>query len=304
MTGPVAIERDLEYRPAEGGHAAQRLDLFRPERPRLPGAFLYLHGGGWRYGDKATSERIPAALAAAGITTINANYTLTTDHPYPRNIEDVFALIAFVADRAAELGLARGGAPIAGIGGSSAGGHLSSLAVTKGLAEGRLARRPAALVSWYAPLDPVSRYLTHRFPQAPFPGGFWDRGGAAPPSPPDPFVPFIGTSAFESVALRDALDGDPRFHLAALDPAELPPVLLLAGTRDSEEIRYSQRTWHGALHAVGADATLLEVAGADHADPLFASPALVGAVIGHVEAAAAAIPAAPPSAPSLQLATP
>lgn len=286
MTGAFEILRDIEYRAADATHAAQRFDLLRPVAPVLPGAFIYLHGGGWRYGDKSTSERIPAALAGAGVTVLNANYTLTAEHPYPRNIDDVFALIEYVRDRAPELGLETD-APIAGVGGSSAGGHLASLAVTKGLAERRLAAVPSAVVSWYAPLDPPSRYLKHRYPDAPYPGGFWDRGGAEPPTPRDPFVPFIGTAAFDGVTLRDALDGDPRLHLADLAPGDLPRFLLLVGTNDSEEIRYSQRTWHGALRSVGAESTLLELSGADHADPLFSSPPLVGAVLGHLEAATA-----------------
>ncbi|MBK0419287.1 alpha/beta hydrolase [Leucobacter sp. CSA1] len=287
MTAAFEVIRDVEYRAGDEAHAGQRFDLFRPTAPRLPGAFLYLHGGGWRYGDKSTSERIPAALASAGITTLNANYTLTTEHPYPRNVDDVLALIAYVGDRSSELGL-DAGSPVLGIGGSSAGGHLASLAVTKGLAEGRLAALPGAVVSWYAPLDPASRYLKHRYPDAPRPGGFWDRGGAEPPEPRDPFVPFIGTADLGSVTLREALDGDPRLHLADLAPERLPPFLLLVGTDDSEEIRYSQRTWHAALRSIGADSTLLEVAGADHADPLFSSPPLIGAAIGHLAAACAA----------------
>lgn len=285
--GGTRVLRDIVYRGAQGTQAAQRFDLHQPDSPTLPGVFIYLHGGGWRYGDKSTSERIPAALAAAGITTVNANYTLTTEQPYPRNVDDVLAVIEHISDHSGELGLDPDGPPIIGIGGSSAGGHLAALAVTKGLAEARLATTPASVVSWYAPLDPASRYLKHRYPNAVYPGGFWDRGGAEPASPPDPFVPFIGTDDLSAVTLREALDGDPRFHLADLDASLLPPFLLLVGSRDSEEIRYSQRTWHGALQSVGASSTLLEVADADHADPLFSSAPVIGAVIGHLTAAAA-----------------
>lgn len=289
MSG-FSVLRDIEYRPAAEGLRAAAFDLLTPDDPNLPGAFVFLHGGGWRFGDKATSERIPAALARAGVTVINANYALTTERPYPRNVDDVLALIAHVEAHADDLGLT-GTVPILGIGGASAGGHLASLAVAKGLAEDRLATRPAAVVSWYAPLDPASRYLAHRYPPTQRPGGFWDRGGAEPPSPPDPFVPFIGTEDLGSVTLADALDGDPRQHLARLDPFALPPFLLLNGTDDSAEIRYAQRTWHGALRSVGATSTLIEVAGADHEDEQFASPALVGAVIGQLRDALATAPA-------------
>lgn len=288
MSDRFDVIRDIEYRPTSHGSAAQSFDLFRPDAPSLPGAFIFMHGGGWRYGDKSSSEQVPAALAAAGITTINANYTLTSDHPYPRNIDDVFALIDYVSQHGEALDIRSDGPALLGIGGSSSGGHLASLAVTKGLAEGRLVTRPAAVVSWFAPLDPPSRYLKHRYPDAPYPGGFWDRVGREPSSPPDPFVPFIGSHDFDGVSLRAALDGDPRLHLADLSPDNLPPFLLLVGSRDSDEIRYSQRTWHGALRSVGAQSTLLEVADADHADPLFSTPPLIGAVTSHLAAAVSA----------------
>lgn len=288
MTG-FTVVRDVEYRAAQEGLSAAAFDLLVPDEPALPGAFVFLHGGGWRFGDKSAGERIPVALARAGVTVVNANYALTTERPYPRNVDDVLALLAYLGAHADELGL-DGPVPILGVGGASAGGHLASLAVTKGLAEQRLAVRPASVVSWYAPLDPASRFLAHRYPPAQRPGGFWDRGGAEPPTPRDPFVPFIGTESFESVTLAEALDGDPRRHLADLDPRDLPPFLLLTGTDDSAEIRYAQRTWHGALRSVGARSALLEIADADHEDAQFADPAPIGAVLGHLRAALADAP--------------
>jgi acetyl esterase/lipase len=282
---------DIEYRPGGGGLSAQRFDLYLPASPTVRGVFVFLHGGGWRAGDKSTSTAIPTALARAGVITVNANYTLTGEKPYPRNVEDVFSVIETLVERHAEFGIPEDDARRVFLGGTSAGGHLSALAVTKGLAERRLAVVPAAVVSWYAPLDPPSRFLKHRYPAETHPDGFWARGRArraaqpSPAGPVDPFVPFIGTEDFGQVTLRDALDGDPRLHLASIDPADLPPFLLLVGTRDSDEIRYAQSTLHGALRSVGAESTLLEIANLDHADDRFADPALIGAVIGTIRAA-------------------
>ncbi len=289
-----SITRDIEYRPAIGHLKPQHFDLFTPATQSVPGIFVFMHGGGWRVGDKSGSERIPRALAQRGIVTVNANYTPTPEAPYPRNLEDVFALVEYLAEHYASLGLREVDARRIFLGGASSGGHLASLAVTKGLAEQRLAVTPAAVVSWYSPLDPASRFLKHNYPDEPYPGGFWARGRAAaearaetePDRPRDPFVPFIGTRDFTQVTLREALDGDPRIHLADLNPAELPPFLLLVGAHDSAEIQYSQRSWHSALRSVGAEATLLEVPGADHEDEIFASPSLIGAVLGVIRDAA------------------
>lgn len=275
---------DIVYTRSDG--IEQHLDVHAASSangwPAVDDAVLiYLHGGGWRVGDK-TSLGVASPLPSRGLTTISANYTLTPRSPYPRNVEDVFALIAYVDEHRDELGI--GDAQIF-LGGASAGAHLSALAVTKGLAEGRLAAPIAGVVSWYAPLDPPSRYLLHRYPPAQRPGGFWDRGLERGARGNDPYRAFAGTEDFDSVTLRQAWDADPRFHLDRIDPAQLPPFLLLVGSRDSAEIRYSQQTLFGALDWVGADVQLLTVEAADHEDARFQSPAVTGAVTGFIREA-------------------
>jgi len=282
MSGAVAFSRteDLVYRPAEDGLPALGYDLLVPEQRGGRELVVYLHGGGWRGGDRRLGS-LPEALAAAGVTTITADYTLTGAAPYPRNIEDVFRLLEHVAARAADLDVDPARVFLTG---SSSGGHLSGLAATKGLAEDRLALRPAGIIAWYAPLDPVSRYLKLRYPAEHWPGGFWARGADRPRDAKDLFTPFIGTADFSTVTLRDALDPDPRFHLDRIDPTELPPFLLLVGTRDSDEIRTAQANWHAALRSAGARAELLVVEGADHGDDDFTTPATLGAALGFIRA--------------------
>jgi len=280
---PTTGLQDIVY--TSSGGIEQRLDV-HPARsegwPPVEGAVLiHLHGGGWRVGDKAPLG-VASRLPALGLTTISANYTLTPQLPYPRNVEDVFALIAFVDEHRDELGI--GEARIF-LGGASAGAHLAALAVTKGLAEGRLAAPIGGVVSWYAPLSPPSRYLLHRYPPSQFPGGFWDRGLERGSRGNDPYRAFAGTEDFDSVTLRQAWDADPRFHLDRIDPSQLPPFLLLVGSRDSAEIRYSQQTLFGALDWVGADVQLLTVEAADHEDARFRSAPVAGAVIGFIREA-------------------
>lgn len=283
MTLPQPI-LDVEFTDPDAGGIAQRLDIQPAASAFAPhfedAVFLYLHGGGWRAGDKSRTK-VPRRLAEAGIATVNANYTLTPDRPYPQNIEDVFRLVEFVHTRGDDYGI---GARRIFLGGASSGGHLSSLAVTKGLAEGRLAAPIAGVVSWFAPLDPPSRYLLHRYPPRQHPGSFWDRGLEPGTLGNDPFRSLIGTEDFSTVTLREAFDADPRFHLDRLGDATLPPFLLLVGSGDSQEIRDAQRTWFDALSWVGADVELLTVQGADHEDARLSSPAALGAVLGFVRA--------------------
>lgn len=276
--------RDVVYTAGDDPTIAQSFDLYRGGA--TGGAVLvFLHGGGWRVGDKSHTTH-PASLAAQGLTVVNANYTLTPQRPYPQNLNDVFQLVRYLVEHSDELQI---DPSLIFLSGASAGGHLSALAVTKGLAEGLLAVPIAGVLSWYAPLDPVSRYLRQRYPSPQRPGGFWDRGLEPGALGNDPFRSFIGTDDFSSVTVRDALDADPRFHLDRVDVAELPPFLLFVGEHDSDEIRSSQRILFDALSWVGADVELFSIAGADHADARFQSAAAVGAAAGFINAVAARV---------------
>lgn len=263
-----------------GEHAGLGYDLLVPDERFGRQLLVHLHGGGWRGGDRRMGV-VPEALAAQGLAVLAADYTLTTEAPYPRNLQDVFSILQLVHDRAAQWGI---DPSQVFIGGASSGAHLTALATTKGLAESRLALRPAGVIGWYGPLDPLSRFLKLRYQAEHWPGSFWARGADRPRDQKDLFRQFIGTSDFATVTLADALDPDPRFHLDRIDPAELPPFLLFVGTRDSDEIQYAQRTWRAALRDAGASAELIVVEGADHGDDDFATPATLGAAIGFVRA--------------------
>ena len=60
----VKLIADLEYVP--GGHERQKLDLYLPEKATGPlPVVLWVHGGGWRAGDKAGSPAV--FLATKGL---------------------------------------------------------------------------------------------------------------------------------------------------------------------------------------------------------------------------------------------
>jgi acetyl esterase/lipase len=87
----VVIEPDIAYR--DGDSNAWRLDLVRPENagdsPR-PG-LVFVHGGGWRSGDKRAGTFLNGALeyAQLGYVCITVNYRLIDEAPFPACIEDV-----------------------------------------------------------------------------------------------------------------------------------------------------------------------------------------------------------------------
>jgi acetyl esterase/lipase len=112
---------DLAY----GDDAKQRLDLYLPEG-EVGGApvFLFLHGGGFREGDRAQYGFVAEPFAAHGIITAVASYRLTeAGHHYPAQPEDARAAVAWLYRHVAEYG---GDREAIWVGGHSAGAILAA----------------------------------------------------------------------------------------------------------------------------------------------------------------------------------
>ena len=74
---------DLAY----GADPKQRLDLYFPaETPRQAPVFLFIHGGGFREGDRRQYGYVAAPLAARGIITAVMSYRLVP-HVYPSQVD-------------------------------------------------------------------------------------------------------------------------------------------------------------------------------------------------------------------------
>jgi len=110
---------DLAY----GSDPRQVLDLFLPDRsdPRL---FVFVHGGGWRGGDKRQYQALGKLLCDFGYAVALPNHRLAPEHPHPAAAEDVAAAIACVLRYSSENGVRPGGLLL---GGHSSGAHLAAL---------------------------------------------------------------------------------------------------------------------------------------------------------------------------------
>jgi acetyl esterase/lipase len=109
---------DLAY----GSDAKQRLDVYTPKNAAAAAVFIFLHGGGFREGDRAQYGYVARPFARHGIVTVVASYRLLP-HVYPDQVADTKAVLAWVFHHIAE----HGGDPArVYIGGHSAGAILSA----------------------------------------------------------------------------------------------------------------------------------------------------------------------------------
>lgn len=116
---------DVQY----GEDPKQRLDIYRPVQETSGAAvFIFLHGGGFREGDKAQYGYVAGPLAARGIVTIVASYRLTPKNHYPAQPDDARAVLEWTYRHAKEHGADPNRIYI---GGHSAGAILSAFVSLK-----------------------------------------------------------------------------------------------------------------------------------------------------------------------------
>lgn len=111
---------DLWY--VENGHERQKLDLYLPAaaQTRDVPLVIYIHGGGWRLGDR---KQPPAAmLLSHGYAVASIEHRYTTDAIFPSQIHDVKAAVRWLRAHARDYRL--DGSRFAAWGASS-GGHLA-----------------------------------------------------------------------------------------------------------------------------------------------------------------------------------
>jgi acetyl esterase/lipase len=121
---------NLEY--VSGGHELQKLDLYLPEAFQQPPALIvFVHGGGWRAGNKDKPQALP--FLKQGYAVASINYRLSQHAIFPAQIQDCKAAIRWLRAKAKTYGYDPNRI---GVWGPSAGGHLVALlGTTDGISE-------------------------------------------------------------------------------------------------------------------------------------------------------------------------
>jgi len=119
----VIVHRNLEYA-VEDGQSLQ-LDLYLPQTSsNTPPLMVWIHGGGWKNGDKANINPAILRLSADGYAVASINYRLKDLTIHPKNIHDCKGAVRWLRAHAGEYGY---DPERLAVGGSSAGGHLALL---------------------------------------------------------------------------------------------------------------------------------------------------------------------------------
>ncbi|RMF39320.1 MAG: alpha/beta hydrolase [Planctomycetota bacterium] len=242
----VDIGRDVAYR---DGNPMWKLDLYLPavvqsavRQPRP--AIVFVHGGGWRGGDKGRGvfRTLPERYAGLGYVCISVNYRLTTEAPFPACVEDCKCAVRWLRAHAQEYGVDP--KRVGGFG-ISAGAHLVAMLA--------LARADAGLEGDGPYRDVSSELQAAVCVATPADFTIWTRERV-----PQGLAMLFGTNEnLEEIARR----ASPVTYARR----DAPPMLVIHGTADKLVPVDQGRRLVKALQAAGAkDVTYLEIEGAGH----------------------------------------
>jgi acetyl esterase/lipase len=254
----VRVTADIPYADVDG--ETLYLNLYQPEIEGPLPVVLYVHGGAFQFGDRATdAEQRLKPLAAYGIAVASVDYRLAPKSTFPAQVHDVKAAVRWVRARGHEYGLST---DRVGVFGSSAGAVLGSLvALTPGDKElegpvvEHLDQSSAvdAVVHWFAPAEFISTRS-----RSPF------ESRILPPRTEDVFFGAGSEEEMDAIATSASL-------IPRLSP-EAPPFLIAHGDRDRLIPVAQGEAFHSAISGAGGRSVFLCLGGAGHEDPAFNRP--------------------------------
>lgn len=133
-----------------GGSLALR--LYHPPSPSREGVVLFLHGGGFVFGNLETHDALCRSVAIrSGMTVVAVDYRLAPEHPYPAGLQDALAALAWVRASLSPKAVA--------IAGDSAGAQIATAAA---LTSDRHDAPVQALGLLYPCVDPIRETASQR----------------------------------------------------------------------------------------------------------------------------------------------
>ena len=119
------VQRDVFY--SELKSERQSLDVYAPTSGGEHPIVVWIHGGGWRQGDKQAVQRKPKAFVERGLVFVSINYRFVPQVTVKEMTGDVAKAIRWARDHARDFG---GDPNRIFVMGHSAGAHLAALVCT------------------------------------------------------------------------------------------------------------------------------------------------------------------------------
>jgi acetyl esterase/lipase len=119
------VQRGLPY--AEPKNDRQVLDVYAPTEGKGHPVVVWIHGGGWKAGDKSGVQQKPQAFVDKGFVFVSTNYRFVPDVTVKEMAGDIAKAIRWVHDHARDYG---GDPNSIFVMGHSAGAHLAALVCT------------------------------------------------------------------------------------------------------------------------------------------------------------------------------
>ena len=119
-------EVDIEELNIAGGPSGEvSVRILRPKNaPETLPVLVYIHGAGWVFGNSHTHDRLSRELATgAEVAVVFVNYSLSPEHKYPTAIEEIYAVVEWIAKEGSSKGL---DASRLYVGGDSVGGNMTA----------------------------------------------------------------------------------------------------------------------------------------------------------------------------------
>jgi acetyl esterase len=242
------LQSDIEY--GRAGEERLLLDAWTPDGPGPFPAIVWVHGGGFVAGDKAPyPESLLDPLAREGFAWFSVNYRLAPKHPFPAETDDVEAAVHYIKVHASVYKVDPSRLVLMG---ESAGGHLVSFVGAKHEPENLV----AAVVSFFGEHDLVDR--THPKGRCLVDGKEVPMTGTVCLSPG--LSKFLGVNGGGPETEAIVKRASPASYIRK----DMPPYLLIHGTKDFN-VPYEQSVvMCDAMRRAGAQCDLITIEGGGH----------------------------------------
>ena len=251
----LAVDPRIEtHEYARPGGYPLTLDLYQPaaSTEKTP-VIVFVHGGGWKNGDKTTGLKKAAWLTEHGFAVASIDFRQTDIAGWPAQINDCYTAVRWLRQNGARLGLAT---ERIGAAGTSSGAHLAALMGTRPYPKSEsTSSRVQAVVDWFGPADlltmPPNNVGNGRTAE--------DVANSNGAKLLRATVREVPTLAKDASAMYQASEDDAPFLIVHGDADEGVPV------DQSERL-------HAALQAAGASSEVIILPGAGHGGKAFETP--------------------------------